>query len=104
MPKDQPSPLDELVSHFDAILDTLEPGFLFDSHWIFQRMTKSHQHEYIRALLEMGDDPAPFKNLHQKLADRLAENPKVEKTGNRRLSKTIFGDDVPNTEWRKRPS
>jgi len=79
----------------------MQRGQVFDSHQFIQRLTKSHQADYVRALSHYLGGRGPFKVLHNLLAKELNRKAQVRKTPRRPRTANIFGDVVSNAEWKR---
>jgi hypothetical protein len=97
-----PAPhLANLYRHYDAILNPIGSGAIFDSHWFIGRLAQAHQTDYIQALNHYAGHRAAFKVLHRSLSSRLRRHRQAIYAG-RTNSGDVFGDNVSNANWRRR--
>lgn len=95
-----PPHLAPLYRRYNAILNPIPRGTVFDRHWFIAKLTRSHQRDYINALNHYAGGRGPFMTLHRLLSTRLHSHSQVVHIGTT-FSNNIFGQDVSNAQWRR---
>jgi hypothetical protein len=93
-----------LFDQYPAIIAQMQKTFT--SHQFILRLAQQHQALYIEALHSYRDSlhrgkPAPFRTVHQILAQHLHACPEVVKSMDNVPSVNIFGQDSDCAQWKK---
>jgi hypothetical protein len=93
-----------LFDQYPAIIAQMQK--IFTSHQFILRLAQQHQVLYIEALHSYRDSlhrgkPAPFRTVHQILAQHLHACPEVVKSMDNVPSVNIFGQASDCAQWKK---
>lgn len=81
----------ELKDAVRIVLDDIDSGMMFDSHFIINQLIKDHSDEYLRFAAQYADTKAPTLRAHQEIGKTIKafNNDLVQKQPQPSLSENI---------------
>jgi hypothetical protein len=85
------------------ILENIPRGFMFDSHFVIQRMIKNHSDAYIRFVARYAKGKEPTLNAHQRIGQEIKkfDGRIVEKQKKDSWSENIHGNASSCALWKR---
>ena len=94
------TPFQTLAALSRSVINDLKVKFT--SHEFIELLFKNHQREFIEALYEHRDGPAPMRQVTSQLSRQLHNQKSLECIGRKISSANIFSEDSECAVWRKR--
>lgn len=91
--------MEELLVHYPLVIEQMSS--VFTSHQFILQLARQYQCEYIGVLHLYRDNPAPFRQAHAQIAQRLHDFPLLVELIGDENSHDIFGDKVNCARWKR---
>lgn len=92
---------EETVKSIRDVIDSISPGFFFDSHFVIKELILNHSNAYLRGFSDSEKDAtARYHSEIAKAIERVGTS-KVERGGGKALSHNIRGNQTECELWKR---